>query len=811
MREAQAASQLNHPNIVSIFAIEQDDGRDFIAMEYVAGKSLREVISEGDLSMDKSMDIAHQIGKALASAHEIGIVHRDIKSENVLVTSKGEAKILDFGLAKLRGSAKITGEGSTLGTMAYMSPEQTQGLDVDHRSDLFSFGVILYEMITGKLPFKGEHSAALTYAIVNETPEPMARYKTGVSDELQRIVDKALRKERDHRYQSAADMLADLGPVSSGSLPVYPVKRRRSNTGMIIGAVAVIAIIIAASLFLYQRRAPGPQTAVGPQRLMLAVLPFDNLGAPEDEYFADGITEEITTHLAKLSGLGVISRTSAMQYKKTTKSLREIASELNVDYILEGTIRWDKSGNKVRINPQLIKVTDDTHLWADTYDRVFDEIFSVQTDIAEEVATALNVALLERGKKSAANVRPTESMEAYQYFLQGRDYYNQVGLPENRELAVQMLENAVQADSTFADAHAWLAKTYANDYFNNRSPDEPRLEQAKVAAERAVRYARGGPQGHYAMGYYHYYCARDYDRALSEFAAALEARPNDTELLEAMGYVLRRQGRWKECVEKLGRACELDPRAHSRTSEYAQTLMHMRRWDEMQSVIDRGLTLAPDYWVFHVWKAFCSLVVDKDFEKADGLLDVAENYGPKAYVDMQREMLDFLKGDFEAALSRRPTMSTFIPPDSADYYLTKATYIYFLGDSVRARAYAHSAVSLFGRDVIARPEEPELAQNLSIAYALLGKKSEAIRWAEKSVEIMPVSRDAVMGPGMIGGLAQIYALMGERDLAFEKLEYLQTIPSLVTSVFVEYDPYLDSLKDDPRFEQLLQKSESAAF
>ncbi|MCK5619836.1 MAG: protein kinase, partial [Candidatus Krumholzibacteria bacterium] len=479
VREARAASQLSQANIVAIHAIEETDDHLFIVMEYVEGQSLRELIKSGAVGQDRALDFAGQILAALSAAHDKDIVHRDIKSDNIKVTDKGQVKVLDFGLARSLGAAEVTRLGSSVGTPAYMSPEQVQGETADHRSDLFSFGVVFFEMLTGHRPFKGKHESAITYSIVNEDPEPLSAYLPDVPAGLQTIMNKLLAKNREQRYQSAADVLADLDRMRAGSAPAARPAFKGRRVLPTIAGVAVVAMIIVAAVFIFRDRPGGPAPTVErSQRIKLVVLPFENLGPTDHEYFADGITEEITTRLAKLSNLGVISRKSAMMYKDSEKSLKDIGAELDVKYALEGTIRWERSAtaDRVRINTQLIRVSDDTHLWAERYERVFEQIFELESEIAENVAEALNVTLLAP-ELAALQEEPTENFEAYDFYLKGRDLYERADGVDDRRLATGMLEKAVKLDSTFALAHALLARIYTNDYFNNLNREEPRLQQ----------------------------------------------------------------------------------------------------------------------------------------------------------------------------------------------------------------------------------------------------------------------------------------------------------------------------------------------
>ncbi|UCE19575.1 MAG: protein kinase [Gemmatimonadota bacterium] len=341
VHEAKAASSFEHNNICTIYEIDEtNDGQLFIAMACYDGETLEEKIRRGPLKIEEAVHLAMQMAEGLKDAHEKDIIHRDMKPANIMVTSKGQVKIMDFGLAKLRGQTKLTKEGTTLGTVAYMSPEQARGGEVDQRSDIWSLGVMLYEMVTGQRPFEGEYNQAVMYAIMNNDPEPITGLRTGVPMELERIIHKCIEKNPAERYQTGADLLADFHHLQRiSSTQTIPSKTRiskppvRSMARKLTGLAALVIVATVAIVLLVRQFTPSVHEVI-PERKMLVVLPFENLGPPEDEYFADGITEEITSRLAALHGLGVISRTSAFYYKDTKKTLKQIGDELKVDYVL---------------------------------------------------------------------------------------------------------------------------------------------------------------------------------------------------------------------------------------------------------------------------------------------------------------------------------------------------------------------------------------------------------------------------------------------------------------------------------------------
>lgn len=767
-QEAQAAAILNHPNIITVYEVAEYQNRCFIAMEYIEGESLKELIRQKEIPVSKAIDIGIQICEGLQKAHQAGIVHRDIKSANILITRDGRVKILDFGLAKLKGVSRIAQSGSTEGTVAYMSPEQASGQEVDHRSDIFSFGIVIYELITSQLPFKGEYQAAILYSILNEEPEPLGRYKSGIPDELQRIVDKTLKKPPRNRYQNTADLLADLKELQK--------------------------IIISDDLIVPFEK-----------RKMLAVLPFQNLGPAELEYFADGITDEITAKLAKISGLGVISRTSAIIYKKSDKTLKQIGQELGVQYVLEGTVRWQLSTggpSRVRITPQLIRVKDDTHLWAECYDAVLAEVFDLQSDTAGKVTTALGIALLEPERQYLIS-RPTDNLEAYDCYLRGNDYYQRGWSQKNFQIAVQMYEKAVELDPGFALAYARLSMANAELYWFYYDRTDERLAKAKAAVEKALQVGPALPEAHLALGWYYYHGELDYDRALDQFAVAQKSQPNNSDLLAAIGFVQRRLGKFQQAVTNLKKAFELDPHSNKKALEVGNTYFCMRNYPEAEHHFDRAISLAPDWSLPYVAKANLHLNWGSGTARARKILNEAS--GKINYTDIAHTLaiLDLFDGDYQSALSRlsEPNASG---NDLVAYLFTKAQIYDLMNQPQLKRDFYNSARMNLETKVKERPQDARFHSELGLAYAGLGEKEKAIMEGQKAVELLPVSKDAYVGPVAVANLARIYVMVGEYDNAIDQLENLLFMPSDISIPVLRLDPTWAPLRNHPRFKKLME-------
>jgi non-specific serine/threonine protein kinase len=808
-REAQAAAALNHPNIITIHDIGEYEGQVYMAMEHVAGRTLRALLDEKPLSLSRCLDIAMQIAEGLSKAHEANIVHRDIKPENVLVSSDGRAKILDFGLAKLHGLTKITKEASTLGTVYYMSPEQTRGEDVDQRSDIFSFGAVLYETVTGQLPFQGDHLAAVSYAILTDTPPPLRRFNNEVSDDLERIVFKALSKSPDERYQHVSDMLVDLrrlrNELQTGQsiqtpavTPISP-KPRRSRAA-ILGVMAAVVVFGFATVYFLK-----PTTSPSLDRKSIAVLPFQNLSEnKENEYFSDGITEDIIAQLSKIGDLKVISRTSSMQYRDTNKSLRTIGDELGVATVLEGSVR--RYGNQVRIVAQLVDASTDDHLWAETYDKEITELFAIQSDVAQAIASALQ-ARLSPEERDRIEAIPTDNLDAYQAYLRGHSYVEirTEFLEEDFSLGIQMFERAIELDPNFALAHAAMSKAHSGIYHFGYDRSDERLASAKAAADRALELQPDLPEAHVALGYYYYWGLRQYGKALDALADARELRPNDTEILEAGAWIKRRRGELESAIEDIERSFDLNPRDATLPQHVGETHMYLREYAKAEHAYDKSIAIAPDQQLTYILKVMNACLWTGDTQKGREILESM----PRKRSDVSTFSWfyqEFCERDYAEALNRVAELESYEDQWRFSPRAQLEGFIHSLNSEPDlARESFETARLILEAEINKRPDDHRVRSSLGIVYAGLGRTEDAIREAKLAVKLYPVSKDALIGPSRIKDLALVYTMVGDYDAALDQIDYLLSIPAFFSVPMLELDPLWGPLRDHPRFQVLLEK------
>lgn len=565
LNEAQATALLDHPNICTIYEIDEVKGQTFIAMGYIEGQSLKDKIASGSLKLNDAIKIAIQIAQGLEEAHENEIIHQDIKTTNIMVTSKDQVKIMDFGLAKTTRGSRVTEEGKTMGTVAYMSPEQASGGSTDTRTDIWSLGVVLYEMITGQLPFKGEYEQAVIYSILNEEPELLINLRNDVPQELEQITKKALDKNPDSRYSKVGDILADL-------------RRIRKELESLIKTSST------------EKLQPS-----------IAVLPFKNLSDdPEQEYFCDGMADEIINALTHVEGLHVVARTSAFSFRGKETDIREIGNKLNVKTLLEGSVR--KAGDRVRITAQLINVADGYHIWSDKYDRNIEElccpedIFVIQDEISLAIVDNLKVKLFREEKEKLVK-RHTDDLDAYDLYLKGHYFWNK-RTEESLKKSIQYFQQAIEKDPDYALAYSGLADSYhtLQDY-SSISPKELNAK-AQEAALKALEIDNTLAEAHASLGMvsFRYW---DWEGAERECKRAIKLNPNYPTAHHWYALLLMYMARFEEAMEEIECARRLDTLSLVINRNKALVFFYARQYDRAIDALQETIEMDPNFSLTH--------------------------------------------------------------------------------------------------------------------------------------------------------------------------------------------------------------------
>jgi serine/threonine-protein kinase len=771
VQEGKAVSALNHPNILTIYEIDEADSVHFIATEFIDGETLRQRMKTAPLKLAYVLDVIAQIAGALSAAHNAGIVHRDIKPENIMLRRDGIAKVLDFGLAKLTERLLMdtvdneaptsfkTDPGTVVGTAVYMSPEQARGMGVDARTDIFSLGSVLYEMVSGRLPFEGSSIGEVVASILSEKePQPLARYAREVPAELERIVLKALRKEREQRYQSVKELMLDLlslkqqlefearlerslpSELESPAAVVTQSSTAEANTNPIrnptlkiermsgafvrwrsaILAAAAVLVLLAVPLgyLLLFRNAPA---TAQPEIKSLAVLPLENLsGDPAQDYFADGMTEELIASLSKIGNLRVISRTSVMQYKSARKPLKEIARELGVDAVVEGSVL--RSGDRVRITVQLIHGATDRHLWAESYQRDLRDILALQSEVGRAIANEIRIKLTSQAQSLLANARPVnpKALEAY---LKGRDYFNQgINKPVRKEhddllkSSITYFEQAINIDTDYALAYAglaqachWLASGGLPEFY----------PKSKEAVTRALQLDDTLAEAHAALAFILQFYDRDWAGSEREYKRAIELNPSG--IHHGYALYLSELGRHEEAIKEIKLAEESDPLVIPLKTNIGFIYLNARQYDRGLEQFRRVLELEPNNQGMH------------------------SNIG-RVYVH---------QGMYNEGIAE-----------------------------LRTGAGSNASRSAL----------------LAWAYAVSGNRSEAIKILDESLKWLTSG-----GTVSKVNLAAVYAALGDKDQAFAWLEKsYEERPGSIS--FLKVNPVFDSLHSDPRFTDLLRRS-----
>ena len=830
--EARTASALNHPNILTVYEIGAEGNVQFIATEFIEGVTLRTALNSGRMDAHRALEIAVQVASALAAAHDAGVVHRDIKPENIMIRPDGYVKVLDFGIAKLSEHARAprshktettallqTRAGLVLGTARYMSPEQARGQKVDARSDIWSLGVVLYEMVAGSPPFRGETPSDCIAAILTAQPAPLSSTSSDVPAKLESILEKALRKNSDERYQTIKEMLAELQNLKTqleagsslsqtklvGDSNVAAIAPRKRGW-LVALAAAVLAAMAVACFFFFRLPAPANEKSI-------AVLPFENLSEDKvNAYFADGIQDEILTRLSKIADLKVISRTSTQRYKKTHQQSLEIANQLGVANLLEGSVQ--KTNDQVRVNVQLIRAANDSHIWAETFDRKLTDIFSVESEVARAIADQLRAKLTGQ-EVEIITAKPTNNPQAYDAYLRGLAYTLKTGnSPANTLAAQKYLKQAVQLDPKFAVAWALLSYVDALGYLTlTLQPTEALRNETGHAAETALALQPNLGEAILAKGYYYYACLKENDAAVRYFEQARRFLPNSSQIPESLAYVARRRGQWEQSELYFNEAERLDPRNASLLTQHAQSYVIVRRFPEALRKFDQVLDVIPDDVDTLAQQAGIAQA-QGDLTRAGALLaplhPAADDTGALE-IQIYQAILERRPAEMIAQLSEM-----LATPDPALGYNNGELRFWLgwaqdvAGDHAAAQKSWQQARVELEPFLKEQPNNYVLIGDLALVMMGLGDKARAFALSEHAMKVLPLDKDAVDGPVPIEVFARVAAQLGEPDRAIATLQKLLSIPSEgalasrvpLTPALLRLDPMFDPLRTDERFQKL---------
>jgi serine/threonine protein kinase/tetratricopeptide (TPR) repeat protein len=816
--EWNSAAKIAHKNVCKMYDFGQESDLNYITMEYVSGQDLKRLIRQtGHLALATAVGVAKQVCRGLAAAHRSGVIHRDLKPGNIMIDREGCVRIMDFGMARSHPSDGEAGREIVNADPQYMSPELAEGAEVDLRTDIYSLGIILYEILAGSVPFKGDSSLGL--AIKHKTEEPPSPSESNplVPEELERVIFKCLEKDREKRYSTADEVYDDLDRIGieisrldrSGSGQKTPNSLPGMNitkpSRVFLWTVLMILVVAVFSLLIFKKR---DLTASDTGMQMLVVLPFENLGLPDDEYFSDGLSEEIMSRLAALKELGVISRTSAFHYKNTDKTVKKIGEELKVNFVLEGTVRWNRGPDgkgRVRVTAQLIRVADDTHLWADTYERQIDDIFSVQGEIADQVIKQLDITILEP-ERSAVRENPTNNLEAFDAYLRAKTAAMKAYIGQDRyeyEKAIRFLNTAVSLDPNFLQAYLTLFNDHMSLYRVGLDRTEERVTAIQETLNRLEELAPDSPDVQMTQGLYFMWIVRDYDRALEIFDAVQRVRPNLSPSYRALIKKLR--GDWEGCIADFERAFRLNPLS----SDLAHILGRCYAWiydyQKAEEWFTRALSIFPDLYYSKLGMARLPLLARGDLQESRILLEALPQHVLTEYNLFE---LGMLERNYEDVLERL-LASPFDTLAEAQFYIPKdlalASVYSTMGKTELMRAHADRATVELEKKQRENPGDIRFCAALSLAYAYSGNHEAAVREGERAVALFPLSRDAFEGPRYILNLAKIYTVVGDAAKALDQLEFLFSIPcgNNYSIPLLRLDPAWDSLRGHPRFQRLL--------
>lgn len=813
LQEIEIAANIAHPHVLPVYDSGEAEGFVYYVMPYMEGGSLQDRLQrEGEFPIPEALRVLRDVADALAAAHAQGVIHRDIKPHNVMF-SRGHALVADFGIAKALTEATdreaLTTAGVSLGTPRYMSPEQATGdPNVDYRSDIYALGVVAYELLAGEAPFTGKTPQALVAAHIADDPVPLRKHRSSVSKELERVVMLCLEKKPADRWQSAEELRnafdALMTPTEGARVSSLMLRAPSKGAPRLVGRIAAAAIglvaVVALGVVLLRSAAEGG----APDRLVIAALPFENMsGNPANDAFASGIHDNVIGKLAKVSRFRVIPRTSVREYASTSKGIAEIGAELGADAILTASVQ--RSGNQVRINARLIDARTEEILWDEPLVRELtaENLFSVQADIVESIAEALRTTLTPAEQRSLMEMM-TDNLDAWEQFQLGREYFYASSREQDIRLAIRSFERAIEHDSEFADAYAYLASAKLNLYWNEFERGEAWLASAKVDIDRAFAIDTNSAGAWGALGSYHYWGFREYDDALAAFAIADSLIPDLPEVAAGMGAINRRRsGSMDMALEHFRRARELDPRAPVHLSDVGATLMLLRRWDEAEATVDAGIAMHPRNSGYYVDKALARLarvgVLDSVWPTVNDARTLANLDDGFFY---RVAWLATLDRDYDRAERLLAEVHGDADGTSA---LELGLIEHFRGNDKAARQLLDSARVVLEQQLEGDVFDARVYAAIAWTYAAVGNRDEAIIAGRQATELLSIERDAYYGPRYAEALAGTYALLGDAVNAVPLLDSLLSMPGELDRFKLRLDPRYDAIRHDPGFQRLLSE------
>lgn len=817
-REAEAAASLDHPNILPIYEVsETEDGVPFFSMKLATGGSLRTVAAALRGKTRECVQLMAKVARAIAYAHEQGILHRDLQPGNILLDRRGEPQVSDFGLAKwLDEQSDLTRTLTTFGTPGYIAPEQAEGANFSPAADIYSLGAVLFTLLAGRPPFVGTNALSVIREAIAAPAPRLRSVAPSLGRDLETVVARCLERDPEARYPNAAALAEDLERWLQGRpIVARPVRiptrvwRWSRRNPIVAGTISSSLLLALAVVWLLREQFIAPKN-LAPQK-SIAVLPFENLSRdPDNAFFTNGVQDEILTALARIADLKVISRTSVAEYKSgIARDLGEIGQQLGVAHVLEGSVQ--RSGNRVRVNAQLVDARTDAHLWAQTYDRDLADVFSIQTDIAKVIANQLQ-AKLSTSEQAAIAQPPTKDVTAFLLYARAKSliaftsYYTGLG-PKFLE-GIHLLNQAVARDPSFFLAYCQLAHTHDNLYSQGYDHTPARLALADTAIDAAFRLRPNAGEAHLARGEHLYRGHLDYDGALAELDMARRTLPNNPRVFELTGFVQKRHGNFEEALRNLERAAELDPRNVYPLQQIAMSNDMLRRYVDGAAALDRALAIDPNDAGTRIARARVDLEQKADLRPLHQMIDAlrAENPGAVSTIADNWFTCALAERDANAAKAALDAIGQNTFGDDAMQFsrsVGEGFIARMINDEAGARAAFSAARAEQEKRVQAQPDFAPALCILGLIDAGLGWKEEALREGRQAVELLPIEKDAINGMHMVEYFAIIAAWAGEKNLACEQLAIATRLPGYLSYGQLKLFPYWDPLRGDPCFEKIV--------